>query len=206
MTKMEVIAVQLEPNSNHPLVWLKDKDQQVVLPIAIGNFEAVAIFMELHDEPPPRPIAYDLLRTILEGFDVRVEQVLVSALRDETFYAEITLVRDGETICIDSRPSDALALALRVDAPIFVADQVIEEAGLSIEMQDSQVHVEGVQDISAFVEAGAEDEPAEEALDPVAQQVVALKVRLKEAVALEEYEEAARLRDEIGRLEHSIEK
>ena len=205
MTEMEVVAVQLEPNSNHPLVWLKDKDQQVVLPIAIGNFEAVAIFMELHDEPPPRPIAYDLLRTILEGFDVRVEQVLVSALRDETFYAEITLVRDGETICIDSRPSDALALALRVDAPIFVADQVIEEAGLSIEMQDSQVPVEGVQDISAFVEAGAEDEPAEEALDPVAQQVVALKVRLKEAVALEEYEEAARLRDEIGRLEHSIE-
>ena len=206
MTEMEVVAVQLEPNSNHPLVWLKDKDQQVVLPIAIGNFEAVAIFMELHDEQPPRPIAYDLLRTILEGFDVRVEQVLVSALRDETFYAEITLVRDGETICIDSRPSDALALALRVDAPIFVADQVIEEAGLSIEMQDSQVPVEGVQDISAFVEAGAEDEPAEEALDPVAQQVVALKVRLKEAVALEEYEEAARLRDEIGRLEHSIEK
>ena len=206
MTEMEVVAVQLEPNSNHPLVWLKDKDQQVVLPIAIGNFEAVAIYMELHDEHPPRPIAYDLLRTILEGFDVRVEQVLVSALRDETFYAEITLVRDGETICIDSRPSDALALALRVDAPIFVADQVIEEAGLSIEVQDSQVPVEGVQDISAFVEAGAEDEPAEEALDPVAQKVVALKVRLKEAVALEEYEEAARLRDEIGRLEHSIEK
>ena len=205
MTEMEVVAVQLEPNSNHPLVWLKDKDQQVVLPIAIGNFEAVAIFMELHDEPPPRPIAYDLLRTILNGFDVHLEQVLVSALRDETFYAEITLVRDGETICIDSRPSDALALALRVDAPIFVADQVIEEAGLLIEMQDSQVPVEGVQDISAFVEAGAEDEPAEEALDPVAQQVVALKVRLKEAVALEEYEEAARLRDEIGRLEHSIE-
>ena len=83
---------------------------------------------------------------------------------------------------------------------------MVEEAGLSIEVQDSQVPVEGVQDISAFVEAGAEDEPAEEALDPVAQQVVALKVRLKEAVALEEYEEAARLRDEIGRLEHSIEK
>ena len=206
MTEMEVVAVQLEPNSNHPLVWLKDKDQQVVLPIAIGNFEAVAIYMELHDEQPPRPIVYDLLRTILEGFNVRVEQVLVSALRDETFYAEITLVRDGETICIDSRPSDALALALRVEAPIFVADQVIEEAGLSIEMQDSQAPVEGVQDISAFVEAGAEDEPAEEARDPVAQQVVALKVRLKEAVALEEYEEAARLRDEIGRLEHSIEK
>ena len=130
MTEMEVIAVQLEPNSNHPLVWLKDKDQKIFLPIAIGNFEAVAIFMALHDEPPPRPIAYDLLCAIIDGFDVRVEQVLVSALRDETFFAEITLVCDGESICIDSRPSDALALALRVGAPVFVADQVIEEAGL----------------------------------------------------------------------------
>ena len=202
MTEMEVVAVQPEPNSNHPLVWLKDKDQQVVLPIAIGKFEAIAIYMALHGEPSPRPIAYDLLRTILEGFDVRVEQVLVSALKEETFYAEITLVHDGETICIDSRPSDALALALRVDAPIFVADQVIEEAGLSIEVQDSQVPVEGVQDIS--LTSAEEDE--EEALDQVTQQVVALKARLQEAVALEEYEEAARLRDEIGRLEHSIEK
>ena len=202
MTEMEVVAVQPEPNSNHPLVWLKDKNQQVVLPIAIGKFEAIAIYIELHDEPSPRPIAYDLLRTILEGFDVHVEQVLVSALKEETFYAEITLVRDGETICIDSRPSDALALALRVDAPIFVADQVIEEAGLSVEMQDSQVPVEGVQDIS--LTSAGEDE--EEALDQVTQQVVALKARLQEAVALEEYEEAARLRDEIGRLEHSIEK
>ena len=122
MTEMEVIAVQLEPNSNHPLVWLKDKDQKIFLPIAIGNFEAVAIFMALHDEPPPRPIAYDLLCAIIDGFDVRVEQVLVSALRDETFFAEITLVCDGESICIDSRPSDALALALRVGAPVFVAD------------------------------------------------------------------------------------
>ncbi len=202
MKAMEVIAVQLEPNSSHPLVWLKDKDQKVVLPIAVGNFEAAAIYMELHGEPPPRPIAYDLLRTILEGFDARVEQVLVSALRDDTFFAEVTLVRDGESIVIDSRPSDALALALRVDAPVFVADQVIEEAGLSIEMQDSQVPVEGGRDIS-MTPAG-EDE--EEVLDPMAQQVVALKARLQEAVALEEYEEAARLRDEIGRLEHSIEK
>ena len=110
MKEMEVIAVQLEPNSSHPLVWLKDKDQKVVLPIAVGNFEAAAIYMELHGEPPPRPIAYDLLRTILEGFDARVEQVLVSALRDDTFFAEVTLVRDGESIVIDSRPSDALAL------------------------------------------------------------------------------------------------
>lgn len=204
MTEMEVIAVQLEPNSNHPLVWLKDKDQKVFLPIAIGNFEAIAIFMALHDEPPPRPIAYDLLCAIMDGFDVRVEQVLVSALKDETFFAEITLVRDGESIVIDSRPSDALALALRVDAPVFVADQVIEDAGLSVK-QDVPIE-DGEDNIAAIVASVAEDEPAEEAPDQVTQQVDALKARLQEAVELEEYEEAARLRDEIGRLEHSIEK
>ena len=204
MTEMEVIAVQLEPNSNHPLVWLKDKDQKVFLPIAIGNFEAIAISIALYDEPPPRPIAYDLLCAIMDGFDVRVEQVLVSALRDETFFAEITLVRDGESIVIDSRPSDALALALRVDAPVFVADQVIEEAGLLVEMQD--VPLEGVEQIAAVVASAAEDESAEEAPDRMTQHIAALKARLQEAVALEEYEEAARLRDEIGRLEHRIEK
>ena len=204
MTEMEVIAVQLEPNSNHPLVWLKDKDQKVFLPIAIGNFEAVAISLVLHDEPPPRPIAYDLLCAIMDGFDVHVEQVLVSALRDETFFAEITLVRDGESIVIDSRPSDALALALRVDAPVFVADQVIEEAGLSVK-RDVPLE-DGEDNIAAIVASAAEDESTEEASGQVTQQVDALKARLQEAVELEEYEEAARLRDEIGRLEHSIEK
>lgn len=206
MIEMEVVAVQLEPNSNLPLVWLKDKDQQIFLPIAIGNFEAVAIYMALHDEPPPRPIAYDLLRTILEGFDVRVEQVLVTALKDETFFAEITLVRDGGSVCIDSRPSDALALALRVGAPVFVADQVVEEAGLPVEMEDPRLPVESDEEgVAAFLEAAGED-ASEKAPDQVVDQVVALKARLQEAVALEEYEEAARLRDEIGRLEHSIEK
>ena len=204
MTEMEVIAVQLEPNSNHPLVWLKDKDQKVFLPIAIGNFEAVAISIVLYDEPPPRPIAYDLLCAIMDGFDVRVEQVLVSALKDETFFAEITLVRDGESIIIDSRPSDALALALRVDAPVFVADQVIAEAGLLVEAQD--MPIEGGENIAAIIRSAREDEAAEEVPDQVTQQVDALRARLQEAVALEEYEEAARLRDEIGRLEHRIEK
>ena len=203
MTEMEVIAVQLEPNSSHPLVWLKDKDQTVFLPIAIGNFEAIAISLALHDEPPPRPISYDLLCAIMDGFNVRVEQVLVSALRDETFFAEITIVRDGESVVIDSRPSDALALALRVDAPVFVADQVIAEAGLSVE-QD--VSFEGDENIAALVRSAGADDATEEAPDQVTQQVDALKARLQEAVELEEYEEAARLRDEIGRLEHRIEK
>ena len=205
MIEMEVVAVQLEPNSNQPLVWLKDQDQKVFLPIAIGNFEAVAISLVLHDEPPPRPIAYDLLCAIIDGFDVRVEQVLVCALKDETFFAEITLVRDGEPIVIDSRPSDALALALRVGAPVFVADQVIAEAGLSVEMEEVPI-AGGEDNIAAIVASASAEAPAEEAPDQVTQQVVALRARLQEAVALEEYEEAAKLRDEIGRLEHNIEK
>lgn len=196
MIEMEIVAVQPEPSSNHPLVWLKDKDQRVFLPIAIGNFEAIAIFMELYNEPPPRPITYDLLRSIIDGFHVRVEQVFINALKDETFYAEITLIRDGQSICIDSRPSDALALALRVDAPIFVADQVIEEAGLPVKMQEA---IEN--DLLAAME---DDHSTAGDNDLVEQQVVALKARLQEAVAQEEYEEAATLRDEIGRLEHSI--
>jgi hypothetical protein len=196
MIEMEVVAVQPEPSSNHPLVWLKDKDQRVFLPIAIGNFEAIAIFMELYNEPPPRPITYDLLRSIIDGFHVRVEQVFINALKDETYYAEITLMRDGQSICIDSRPSDALALALRVDAPIFVADQVIEEAGLPVKMQEALEN--------DLLVALGDDHSAVSANDQAEQQVVALKARLQEAVAQEEYEEAATLRDEIGRLEHRV--
>ena len=196
MIEMEVVAVQPEPSSNHPLVWLKDKDQRVFLPIAIGNFEAIAIFMELYNEPPPRPITYDLLRSIIDGFHVRVEQVFINALKDETFYAEITLVRDGQSICIDARPSDALALALRVNAPIFVADQVVEEAGLPVKMQEALEN-----DLFGALK---DDNSTSGANDLAEQQVIALKARLQEAVAQEEYEEAATLRDEIGRLEHGI--
>lgn len=196
MIEMEVVAVHPEPSSNHPLVWLKDKDQRVFLPIAIGNFEAIAIFMELYNEPPPRPITYDLLRSILDGFDVQVEQICINALRDETFFAEITLIREGQKICIDSRPSDALALALRVDAPVWVADQVIDEAGLPVKSQ------EGLEDQLEMALDTADS--TQETFDQTEEQVVALKARLQEAVEEEEYEEAAKIRDEIGRLEHCI--
>lgn len=199
MIEMEVVAVQPEPNSNHPLVWLKDKDQRFFLPIAIGNFEATAIFMQLYNEPPPRPITYDLLRTILEGFDVRVEQILITALKDDTFFAEVRLSQAGRMLNVDSRPSDAIALALRVGAPIFVAQEVIQEAGLTIEAQ-------AVQAPETWPVALADDvaEPVENGLDGFEQRVMALKTRLQEVVAREEYEEAAKLRDEIGRLVHDM--
>ncbi len=208
MIEMEVVGVVLEPSSNRPLVCLKDKDQRVFLPIAIGSFEATAIYMELYDEPPPRPITYDLLRSVLDGLDARVVQVLINSLRDDTFYAEITLSSGGQTLEIDSRPSDAIALALRVGAPIYVEEEVIQEAGLAVEKQmEAGIDVEGAEGdlerISGEEERGLEASRAlEGSVDRVEKQVVTLKAKLQEAVAREEYEEAAKLRDEIGRLEH----
>ena len=194
MIEMEVVGVVLEPNSNRPLVCLKDKDHRVFLPIAIGNFEATAIYMELYDEPPPRPIPYDLLRSILDGLDARVVQVLINALRKDTFYAEITLSCGGQTLEIDSRPSDAIAVALRVGAPIYVEEEVIQEAGVAVEKSfEAGVEVEGAEDARDHLMGGNEG---------VVERVVTLKAKLQEAVAREEYEEAAKLRDEIGRLEH----
>ncbi len=213
MIEMEVVGVAPEPNSNRPLVWLKDKDQRVFLPIAIGNFEATAIYMELHNEPPPRPITYDLLRSILNGLSAQVEQVLISGLREDTFYAEITLSLGEQTLDVDSRPSDAIALALRVGAPIYVDEDVINEAGLEVEKQPEGEVAPGTEDAEEALAVLKDEEvkgleelevarTPEGSLDQVAQRVVTLKAKLQEAVAREEYEEAAKLRDEIGRLEH----
>lgn len=203
MIEMEVVGVVLEPNSNRPLVCLKDKDHRVFLPIAIGNFEATAIYMELYDEPPPRPIPYDLLRSILDGLDARVVQVLINALRKDTFYAEITLSCGEQTLEIDSRPSDAIAVALRVGAPIYVEEAVVREAGVAVEqsveagveVEDAQDHLPAEHPAQAGLVMGG-DQGGEQS------RVVTLKAKLQEAVAREEYEEAAKLRDEIGRIEH----
>ena len=208
MIEMEVVGVAPEPNSNRPLVWLKDKDQKVFLPIAIGNFEATAIYMELYNEPPPRPITYDLLRSILDGLNVRVEHVVINALQEDTFYAEICLSLGEQILEIDSRPSDGIALALRVGAPIYVEENVIREAGLAVEKQLDRAEAGDAKGAGAEWEhvEGREAQGVSRSLrrpvDWAEQRVVALKAKLQEAVSREEYEEAAKLRDEIGRLEH----
>ena len=179
-----------------PLVWLKDKDQKVFLPISIGNFEATAIYMEIYNEPPPRPICYDLMRQVVEQVGARVDRIVISALKDDTFFAEISLSGSKGQFVIDARPSDAIALALRVEAPIFADPQVIHDAGLTIEGEDGPaIWGEDLRDEELEQdETTLEDIPDGDAL------LVTLKGRLKEAVSKEDYEEAARLRDEIGRL------
>ena len=196
IVEMEVVGVAPEPNSNRPLVWLKDKDQKVFLPILIGNFEATAIYMEIYNEPSPRPICYDLMCQVVEQVGASVECIVISALKDDTFFAEITLSGSKGQFVIDSRPSDAIALALRVEAPIFADPQVIHEAGLTIEGEDGPA-------IWGEEHRDAEQEPEESSpvdLPDGDALLVTLKGRLKEAVSKEDYEEAARLRDEIGRL------
>lgn len=198
MVEMEVVAVQPEPNSNHPLVWLKDKTQRFYLPIAIGNFEATAIFMALYNDPPPRPIVYDLLESILDGYDVRVEQILIHTLKEKTFYAEVTLIKGETRLRLDSRPSDAIALALRIKTSIFVADDVISEAALPVEAGDQDgkiMSLENKEELSELKDVN---------LETAEQRVVALRAKLQDVVAREEYEEAARLRDEIDRLEFEL--
>ena len=200
MVEMEVVGVAPEPNSNKPLVWLKDKDQKVFLPISIGNFEATAIYMELYEEPPPRPICYDLVKSVLGEVDAKVDRIVINDLKDDTFYAQITLRRGERVFNIDSRPSDAIALALRVHSPIFAADSVLVKAGLKVDGEDAPKMWEDVPgELSGLPAESDEPEPVF-ATDPVLL-TDSIKEQLKEAVAKEEYEEAAKLRDELGRLE-----
>jgi bifunctional DNase/RNase len=111
-----------------PIVVLKDVQGQSVLPIWVGAYEANAIALEIEKVSTPRPMTHDLLKNVLLGLDVQVRKIVVNDLRDDTFFALIWVEREGELISIDSRPSDALALALRVDCPIFVDEAVLKNS------------------------------------------------------------------------------
>ncbi|MCL6552408.1 MAG: bifunctional nuclease family protein [Firmicutes bacterium] len=124
---MRVRRVALD-QQNNPVVLLVDEDETIALPIWIGQAEAMAIAMRLQSVQPPRPMTHDLLANVLEQLATKVLKVVVSDVRDATYYAEIHLSRNGTAYVIDSRPSDAIALALRADAPIYVEDKVAAQA------------------------------------------------------------------------------
>ena len=123
--EMKIRGLMMDPATNMPIVVLKDAQGSAVLPIWVGVYEANAIALEIGKVQTPRPMTHDLLRNVLVGLDINVRKVVVSDLRDDTFYALIWIEREGHLMSIDARPSDALALALRVDCPIFVEDQVL---------------------------------------------------------------------------------
>lgn len=126
--EVRIRGLMMDPVTNMPMIVLKDVSGEGVLPIWVGIFEANAIALEIEKTATPRPMTHDLLRNTLRAFQAEVTRVVVSELRDDTFYAVIWLQRNGEILTLDARPSDALALAMRADCPIFVARAVMESA------------------------------------------------------------------------------
>src|SRR5829696_2784134 len=134
--EMKIRGLTMDPVTQMPIVVLKDVNGNTVLPIWVGIFEANAIALEIEKVSTPRPMTHDLLKTVLMGLEAGIKKVVVSDLKDDTFYALIWLERGGEMISIDSRPSDALALALRLDCPIFVEDTVLKSSKLTANVSD----------------------------------------------------------------------
>jgi len=129
--EMKIRGLMMDPVTNMPIVVLKDVQGQAILPIWVGVYEANAIALEIEKVQTPRPMTHDLLKNVFLGLDVRVQKIVVNDLKDDTFYALIWVEREGQLMTIDSRPSDALALALRMDCPIFVDEAVLKSSKVS---------------------------------------------------------------------------
>ena len=149
--EMKVKQLALDPLSNMPMIVLRDEEEKRSLPIWVGLAEANAIALELEKIPTARPMTHDLIRNILESVGARVSKVVVNDLKENTFYAVIHLRLGGNDLAVDSRPSDAIALALRVDAPIYVDEEVLNKAE-SVEVK-----------VAKEPEPGKPDDPAERA-------------------------------------------
>jgi len=180
MISVRVHGVGMSPYNQGFVALLMDDTYNQWLPIYIGSFEAQAIAMELDDVDPPRPMTHDLLASVIDELQADVSQVVVSALKDSTYYAEVTLKprNGGDEIVIDARPSDSIALALRTGADVYVAEDVMEEAS---------------------VPAKEEEEETEES-----RKLKLLQSRLQRAVEEENFEEAADLRDRIKDVQREI--
>lgn len=148
MREVQIYGVSFDMVGKQPIVLLKTVDDNRYLPIWIGHPEAAAILMKLQGADTPRPMTHDLMVDMLDQVETKVEKISVNELRDNTFFATITLSLAGTEVEIDSRPSDALALAVRVQAPIFVAEEVIEESSIEFDqgIEDNEQVVEKFKD------------------------------------------------------------
>ncbi|HWP82899.1 MAG TPA: bifunctional nuclease family protein [Bacteroidota bacterium] len=167
---------------------LKEVNGPRRLPIIIGAFEAQSIALEMEGIKPPRPLTHDLIKNIIDTLGTTVNDVFINELKDGTFYARISL--DSQEI--DSRPSDAIALAVRCGVPIFVSDKVMEEAAFVPENEDAD---------RPLSEGSTETTPTKEKAKPKLSKLEELEQQLKEAIGKEDYERAAKLRDEIRKLQ-----
>lgn len=198
------------PVNPAPVLWLTDENEDRMLILTIGMAEAQAIKSQIteDEEPPPRPMTHDLLKSVFEHLNAEVEYIVITELRDQAYYvAEIHVDAGGRAVVIDSRPSDAIALALRVHAPIYVMEEVMRVAGKRMSKQKSgledpegdtpdavldQLNMAIEEKLASSLKVTHRDDPLE-----------AAKRLLQAAIEEERYEDAARLRDEIKKLEHS---
>ncbi len=180
---VRVDRVTLDAHTNRFVVILKDDVNNKWLPIVVGNTEAQAIALQLENVSPPRPLTHDLIKSLLESVKAKISRVVVSDLRENTYYAVLSMKLNGQSTEIDARPSDAIALALRMHAPIFVSDEVMSKASVD----DQEIDEE---DIAAAAPVDAMDR---------------LELDMKKAISDERYEDAAKLRDEIQELKQQRE-
>jgi bifunctional DNase/RNase len=150
MIRVSVDSVKVSMLSQHRVVVLKEEDEERYLPIWIGPFEADAITIGLQNVQMTRPLTHDLLRAIIDQMDASISHIQVNDLKDDTFYAEIVVEQNGRTLEIDSRPSDAIALAVRVNVPIYVAQEVMEKAGIIPSDEHDVLSCEDEEQLSAF--------------------------------------------------------
>ena len=162
MQEMHIYGVSFDIVGKQPIVLLKTADGNKFLPIWIGHPEAAAILMKLQGASTPRPMTHDLLTDMLSQLEARVIRITVTELRDSTFYASITIQQDGSEIEVDSRPSDAIALAVRAEAPIFADDRVIEESAIEFAEGEEVNEEEIVDEFRKFLDQVTPDEFAVE--------------------------------------------
>ena len=145
MIELQLVGVRVELPTNQPIVLLKEREGERYLPIWIGPVEATAIALGMQGIETLRPMTHDLMRDLLQGLGVAVERIVITELRDGTFYAEIQMSQNGTTVSVSSRPSDALALAVRMELTIFANEEVLEEASIAVkddEEPDAEKEVE----------------------------------------------------------------
>ncbi len=144
LIEMSIKGLMVDPVTNMPIVILRDEDNQRVLPIWVGPVEANAIALQIENVSPPRPMTHDLMRNLLGEFGASLRRVVISGLRESTFFAYLEIDHAGQTLLVDARPSDALALSLRLKAPVFVNPQVLDQAK-SIDVNAEQADQERLQ-------------------------------------------------------------
>mgnify|MGYP005833801317 FL=1 len=191
----EIVGLSSSPATGGAYaILLKEIDGNRRLPIIIGQFEAQAIALEMEGIKPPRPLTHDLLKSVIDNLGGTVIEIIVNELRENTFYAKIILDVSGLTNELDARPSDAIALAVRADAPIYVTEAVMEAASFIPTDELEHENLSALDNELPSVEKLPKSKEA---------QIAALQEKLREAIEKEEYERAAKIRDDIKKLTQS---